>query len=264
MKKRIFGWTYALLVFVFLYTPIIVLALMSFNKSRYNTLPFTFSTKWYVDLFSNTKLINAAINSVYIAFITAILCVILGTALVLGIPEGKKKIRNIVNSIVLMPLTIPWLIMGLSLLLFLTKVGLSKNIFILIIGHIIISLPYAVLVIGARVSDMDKSIEEASYSLGANEWTTFRRIILPAILPAVIAGGFLSFMISFDNFVISYFLIPTGSSTLPIEIYSSIKFGFTPEINAVATIILVLSLVIIISIILLMQSSLKNIFRRQA
>lgn len=244
--------------------PIIVMAVMSFNKSRYNALPFTFSTEWYLELFNNTKLINAAINSVYIAFITAVLCVILGTALVLGIPEGKKKIKNTVNSIVLMPLTIPWLIMGLSLLLFLMKVGLSKNLFILIIGHVIISLPYAVLVIGARVSDMDKAIEEASYSLGANEWTTFRRIILPAILPAVIAGGFLSFMISFDNFVISYFLIPTGNSTLPIEIYSSIKFGFTPEINAVATIILAVSLIIIILIALLMQSSLKNIFRRGA
>jgi spermidine/putrescine transport system permease protein len=264
MKKQIFGWIYSLLIFIFLYMPIFVLALMSFNQSRYNTLPFTFSTQWYSALFNNAKLMGAALNSVYIAFITAIVCVILGTALMLGIPEGRTKVKNLVNSIVLMPLTIPWLIMGLSLLLFLMKMGISKNLFMLLIGHVIISLPYTVLVIGARLSDMDKSIEEASYSLGANEWTTFRRVIMPSILPAIIAGGFLSFMISFDNFIISYFLIPTGSSTLPIEIYSSIKFGFTPEINAVATIILTISLVLVVIIAMLMQSSLKNIFRRKA
>jgi spermidine/putrescine transport system permease protein len=264
MKRQIFGWGYATLIFLFLYTPIFVLALMSFNKSRYNTLPFVFSTEWYTVLFNNVTLMNAAINSCYIAFITAIVCVILGTALMLGLPEGRSKVRSIVNSIVLMPLTIPWIIMGLSLLLFLMKLGLSKNVFMLLIGHIIISLPYAVLVIGARLADMDKSVEEASYSLGANEWTTFRRIIIPSILPALIAGGFLAFMISFDNFIISYFLIPTGDSTLPIEIYSSIKFGFTPEINAVATIILTVSLACIIAIAVLMQSSLKNIFRREA
>ncbi|HEY3424644.1 MAG TPA: ABC transporter permease [Negativicutes bacterium] len=264
MKKQIFGWIYSLLIFIFLYMPIFVLALMSFNQSRYNTLPFTFSTQWYSALFNNAKLMDAALNSVYIASITAIVCVILGTALMLGIPEGRTKVKNLIHSIVLMPLTIPWLIMGLSLLLFLMKLGISKNLFMLLIGHIIISLPYAVLVIGARLSDMDKSIEEASYSLGANEWTTFRRIIMPSILPALIAGGFLSFMVSFDNFIISYFLIPTGSSTLPIEIYSSIKFGFTPEINAVATIILTMSLVLVVIIAMLMQSSLKNIFRRKA
>jgi spermidine/putrescine transport system permease protein len=205
---------------------------------------------------------DAVINSVYIATITAVICVVLATALMLGMPEGRSRIKRLVNSLVVMPLTIPWLIMGLSLLLFLMKLGLSKNLFMLLIGHVIISLPYAVLVIGARLADMDKSIEEAAYSLGANEWTTFYRIILPNIWSAIIAGGFLSFMISFDNFVISYFLIPSGSSTLPIEIYSSIKFGFTPEINAVATIILVVTMALIILIAALMQSSIKNVFGR--
>ncbi|HWR42330.1 ABC transporter permease [Sporomusa sp.] len=262
MKKQVLGWLYAILIFSFLYIPVFVLALMSFNQSRYNTLPFSFSTHWYGVLLNNTKLMDAVINSVYIATITAVICVVLATALMLGLPEGRTRIKSLVNSLVVMPLTIPWLIMGLSLLLFLMKLGLSKNLFMLLIGHVIISLPYAVLVIGARLADMDKSIEEAAYSLGANEWTTFYRIILPNIWSALIAGGFLAFMISFDNFVISYFLIPSGSSTLPIEIYSSIKFGFTPEINAVATIILVVTMAMIILIAALMQSSIKNVFGR--
>ena len=262
MKKQGLAWLYAVLIFSFLYIPVFVLALMSFNQSRYNTLPFSFSTHWYSVLLTNTKLMDAVINSVYIAAITAVVCVVLATALVLGLPAGRSRIRSFVNSLVLMPLTIPWLIMGLSLLLFLMELGLSKNLFMLLAGHIIISLPYAVLVIGARLADMDTSIEEAAYSLGANEWTTFYRIVLPNIWPALIAGGFLAFMISFDNFVISYFLIPSGSSTLPIEIYSSIKFGFTPEINAVATIILVVTMAMILLIAALMQSSIKNVFGR--
>lgn len=263
MKKQALAWLYAALIFSFLYIPVFVLALMSFNQSRYNTLPFSFSTHWYSVLLANTKLMDAVINSVYIAAITAVICVVLATALVLGLPAGgRSRVRSLVNSLVLMPLTIPWLIMGLALLLLLTELGFSKNLFMLLCGHIVISLPYAVLVIGARLADMDKSMEEAAYSLGANEWTTFYRIILPNIWPALIAGGFLAFMISFDNFVISYFLIPAGSSTLPIEIYSSIKFGFTPEINAAATIILVVTMAMILLIAALMQSSIKNIFGR--
>ncbi|MPN47475.1 hypothetical protein SDC9_195077 [bioreactor metagenome] len=179
----------------------------------------------------------------------------------LGNQEASAKIKALVNSAVVLPLTIPWLIMGLSLLLLLKSLGLDRNFLMLLIGHVIISLPYAVLVISARMQDMDKSVQEASYSLGANEWTTFIRVIFPMISPAMLAGGFMAFMVSFDNFVLSYFLIPTGTTTLPIEIYSSIKFGFTPEINAISTIILVLSLLVISIIAAIMGSSLKNFFR---
>lgn len=261
MAKRIFGWIYSIFIFCFLYVPILVLMAMSFNKSQYNALPFEFSNRWYLDLVKNTKLIDATVNSLYIATITGIICTILGTALMLGLIECRPKIKSLVNSLVVLPLTIPWIIMGLSILLLLRSLGLDRNFVVLLFGHIVISLPYAVLVIGARVQDMDKAIQEASYSLGANEWTTFIRITLPMIFPAMLAGGFLAFMISFDNFVLSYFLIPTGTSTLPIEIYSSIKFGFTPEINAISTIILSLSLIIILIISVIMQSSLKSIFK---
>lgn len=261
MVKKFLGWLYSFIVFCFLYIPIGVLMAMSFNESQYNALPFKFSSKWYLDLAQNTKLINATVNSLYLATITGIICVILGTTLVLGLMECRPQIKVLINSLVVLPLTIPWIIMGLSLLLFLRAMGLDRNFITLLIGHIVVSLPYAVLVIGARMQDMDKSIQEASYSLGANEWITFIRITLPMMFPAMLAGGFLAFMISFDNFVLSHFLIPTGTATLPIEIYSSIKFGFTPEINAISTIILSISLLIILLVSGMMQSSLKKILK---
>lgn len=261
MVKKIFSWVYSFTIFCFLYVPIIVLMAMSFNESQYNALPFKFSNKWYIALAENTKLMEATVNSLYLAAITGVICVILGTTLVLGLIECRPKIKSYINSLVVLPLTIPWIILGLSLLLLLRVLGLDRNFVVLLIGHVVISLPYAVLVIGARMQDMDRSVLEASYSLGANEWVTFIRVTLPMILPAILAGGFLAFMVSFDNFVMSYFLIPTGATTLPIEIHSSIKFGFTPEINAISTIILSISLAIILLIASMMGSTFKNLFK---
>ncbi len=258
--RNTLSWGYSFLLLLFLYTPIVVLMIMSFNTSQYNALPIVFTTKWYHALAQNDKIITATVNSLAIGFITALICIALSTAFALGLKQVKNEKKAFYNSLIMLPLTMPWLIMGLSLLLLLRMVGLDRNYLFLIIGHVIISLPYSALVILARVQDMGDEVEEASRSLGAHEWTTFHRVTLPMLLPAMLSGGFLSFMISFDNFVISYFLIPTGSSTLPIEIYTSIKFGFTPEMNAVATIILLASIITVTLIALLMRSSLKALF----
>lgn len=257
MAKKIAAWLYLSIVLMFLYTPIAVLVLMSFNKSQYNTLPFEFSLRWYEELFSNPRLIDSTLSSIYLALLTGLISVILATCLMLGLNKTRSRLKNWVQSFVILPLSIPWLIMGLSLLLLLRAIGLDRNFVFLLIGHVIVSFPYAVMVLRARMEGMDHHLQEASASLGANEWTTFTRIILPLIFPAILAGGFLSFMISFDNFIISYFLIPMGSSTLPIEIYTSIKFGFTPEINAVSTLILSGTIGILLLIVLLMGSTLK-------
>jgi spermidine/putrescine transport system permease protein len=261
MIKKGLGWTYALLVMLFLYAPILVLMAMSFNASRYNAMPFEFSMKWYHELAGDDKLIGAALSSVYIALATAVICVILATMLMLWLVQTNSKLKNAINSLVILPLTIPWLILGLSILLLLSALGIDKNYTVLLIGHLVIALPYAVLVIKARLQSMDLSINDASANLGANEWTTAFRITLPLLFPAMLAGGFLAFVISFDNFILSYFLIPSGSSTLPIEIYASIKFGFTPEINAVSTILLAATTVIIILIVTIMRTSLKFFFK---
>ncbi len=262
MRKGILSKFYVLLIMLYLYVPIIVLMIMGFNKSRYNSMPFEFTTEWYQALSTDSALQQAALNSVLLALVTGIVCVILATLFILGERHLSNKLKGFFNSIVMMPMSIPWLIMGLSLLLLIRFFNFDKSMFFVAAGHIVISLPYSMLVLKARVQSMDKSLEEMSASLGADGFTTFRRITLPAIAPAMVAGGFLSFMISFDNFAISYFLMPSGVSTLPIEIQTSIKFGFTPEINAVSTVIIGVSLVCLAVVGLIMGSSLKTMAGR--
>ena len=247
---------------LYLYVPIIVLMVMGFNKSRYNSMPFEFTTEWYQALSTDSALQQAALNSVLLALVTGVVCVLLATLFILGERHLSNKLKGIFNSIVMMPMSIPWLIMGLSLLLLIRFFNFDKSMFFVAAGHIVISLPYSMLVLKARVQSMDKDLEEMSASLGADGFTTFRRITLPAIAPAMVAGGFLSFMISFDNFAISYFLMPAGVSTLPIEIQTSIKFGFTPEINAVSTVIIGVSLLCLAVVGLIMGSSLKTMAGR--
>ncbi len=262
MKKGIVSKLYVFLIMLYLYVPIIVLMLMGFNKSRYNSMPFEFSLEWYKELIGDTVLQKAALNSVLLALVTGIICVMLATLFILGERYLSNRAKSLFNSISMMPMSIPWLIMGLSLLLLIRFFNFDKSMFFVSAGHVVISLPYSLLVLKARVQSMDKSLEEMSASLGASQLTTFRRITLPAIAPAMVAGGFLSFMISFDNFAISYFLMPAGVSTLPIEIQSSIKFGFTPEINAVSTVIIGVSLLCLAVVGLIMGSSLKTMVGR--
>lgn len=253
-KHNILSKIFVLLVLLYLYVPIIVLMVLSLNESRYNSLPFEFTTKWYEDMISNESLLLAAKNSLLLALITGIICTVLATLFTLGQRYLSKKVSGTFHSIVMMPMSIPWL----SLLLMIRSLGFTKNMAFVLAGHVIISLPYALLVLRARMSSLDKSLEEMSASLGAGPMTTFRRVMLPAIAPAMVAGGFLAFMISFDNFAISYFLMPSGVTTLPIEIQTSIKFGFTPEINAISTVIIGFSLIILLIVGIIMRSNLKD------
>ena len=257
-KHNILSKIFVVLVLLYLYVPILVLMCLSLNESRYNSLPFKFTTRWYEDMIANEALLTAAKNSLMLAFVTGIICTVLATLFTLGQRYLSRKVSGVFNSIVMMPMSIPWLIMGLSLLLMIRSLGFTKNMAFVLAGHVIISLPYALLVLRARMSSLDKSLEEMSASLGAGPMTTFRRVTLPAIAPAMVAGGFLSFMISFDNFAISYFLMPNGVSTLPIEIQTSIKFGFTPEINAISTVIIGFSLIILLIVGIIMRANLKE------
>ncbi len=247
-RSRFFSNFLIVAVMLFLYTPIAVVIMMGFNRSRYNSLPFEFTTVWYEALFQNDKLLGATWNSIWIAAITGLICVAIATAMVLGMRVLGVKARQRINALILMPLAIPWLILGLSLLLMIRAAGLTKSLGFVLAGHIVVSLPYAALVLLARIQGMDPMLEEASASLGAAPARTFWRIIMPMLAPGMAAAGFLAFMISFDNFVISYFLMPAGISSLPMEIHSSIRFGFTPEINAVSTLIICISLLCILGV----------------
>ena len=180
--------------------------------------------------------------------------------MLLGNPYLPRRLKNLAEFLMNMPLSIPWLVLGLSLLLMLRSVDMSKNLPFLLLGHIVVSFPYSALVLRSRMQSMDPALEEASASLGATAMTTFRRVTLPVIAPAVVAGGFLSFMISFGNFAISYFLIPVGMTTLPIEVNTSIKFGFTPEINAISTIVVGITVLCLALAGTILGSGIKSLF----
>ena len=259
--RKWFGWIYTVAVLVFLYAPIAVMIAMSLNESRYNQLPFRFSTRWYEALADNVRLLAATRYSISLAAVTAAICVVLGTALIYGISRSGRRKRRAVQTLVVVPLTIPWIILGVSLLLMLRALGLQRNLAFLLAGHVVVCLPYFALVLLARLDSLDRSLEDASCTLGANPGRTFLRISLPVLAPGILAGAFLAFLVSFNMFVISYFLIRTGLSTLPIQIYTAIKFGFTPEINAVSTIILLLSVVVFAAIASLARGSVKAFTR---
>lgn len=257
--KKILAWIYAGVIFLLIYLPIAVMAAMSFNRSRYNALPFEFSLHWYRELSANEELFASTRYSILLAAAAALICMLLGTLLVYGISRSSRRLKNRIQTLSILPLTIPWIILGISLLLFIRFLGFNRNFFFLLMGHVVVAIPYFILVLNARIESLDLSLEDASYTLGANALKTFWRVSLPTLLPAILAGAFLAFLVSFNMFVLSYFLIETGSSTLPIEIYTSIKFGFTPEINGISTLILAVSTLLFIAVAVLTRHTVKQL-----
>jgi spermidine/putrescine transport system permease protein len=240
------GKLYVGLLLAFLYLPIIIMALMSFNASPFYMLPIEWSTVWYQTFFANSQLIAATWNSLIIAVITTVISAILGTAASLALYRHDFPGKSLLQAALLPPIAIPWLITGTAMLIFFFGVGIGRGLHAIILGHVALALPYVIIVVNARLKTLAPELEEAARSLGANQWQVTRRVTLPWIAPGIIAGGLFAFAVSFDQFVVSYFLATPGQSTLPVEIYAAIRKGFTPEINAVSTIIIVLSMAIML------------------
>jgi spermidine/putrescine transport system permease protein len=240
------GKLYVGLLLLFLYLPIIIMALMSFNASPFYMLPIEWSTVWYETFFANSQLIAATWNSVLIAVITTIVSAILGTAASLALYRYDFPGKSVLQAALLPPIAIPWLITGTAMLIFFFGVGIGRGLHAIILGHVALALPYVIIDVNARLKTLAPELEEAARSLGANQWQVTRRVTLPWIAPGIIAGGLFAFAVSFDQFVVSYFLATPGQSTLPVEIYAAIRKGFTPEINAVSTIIILLSMAIML------------------
>jgi spermidine/putrescine transport system permease protein len=240
------GKFYLGLLLVFLYLPIVIMALMSFNASPFYMLPIEWSTVWYETFFSNRQLISSTWNSVFIALVTTIISAILGTSASLALYRYNFPGKAILTAALLPPIAIPWLITGTAMLIFFFGVGIGRGLHAMILGHVALALPYVIIVVNARLKTLAPELEEAARSLGATQWQVTRRVTLPWIAPGIIAGSLFAFAVSFDQFVVSYFLATPGQSTLPVEIYAAIRKGFTPEINAVSTIIIVLSMAIML------------------
>jgi spermidine/putrescine transport system permease protein len=249
MSKRVLtllGKVWLGLILVFLYAPIIVMAVMSFNASEFYALPFTFSTEWYRRLWTNEAILTASWRSVWIACTVTVIATALGTAASLALFRYDFRGKRLLQAMLFPPIAIPWLIIGTAMLIFFFSVGLGRGTPSVIIGHVALALPYVIVTVSARLNTFDITLEDAARSLGAGQWLVTRAVTLPWIAPGVIAGALFAFAVSFDQFVVSYFLAEPGDTTLPVLIYTAIRKGFTPEINAISTIIIVISMTVML------------------
>lgn len=245
MTRGIGAWllqAHLWLVLFFLYVPILVMAALGFNASPLYALPFEFDLVWYKALTTNAKLINAGIHSVTIALANTVIATALGTMAALAFARYTFRGKTVLQLLLFPPVAIPWLVIGTAMLVFFFWTGIGRGLHAILLGHVALSLPYVIVVVGARLATFPRAVEEAAATLGATPWQTFRRVTAPILAPGVIGGALFAFAVSFDQFVISYFLAPPGTTTLPVEIYGAIRKGFTPEINAISTIIIVVSM----------------------
>ena len=243
-RRGIGLWTAALAVYAFLYLPLAIVVAYSFNDSRLNAEWVGFTLHWYQVLLHNEDMLIAAGNSLLIAMVSSLVATILGTMAGIAIHRFDFKLLNLM---VLTPVAMPEILLGVSLLLFFIQVlNLTLGMLSIVLAHITFSIGFVAVVVRVALAALDESIFEAARDLGASPWQTFRHVTFPLILPGVIAGGLMAFTLSIDDFVITFFTAGVGVQTLPLRIYSMIKIAVTPEVNAVSTLLMLLTLTLIL------------------
>jgi len=225
--------------FAFLYIPMLILVIYSFNESKLVTVWAGFSTKWYGELLQNDAMIDAAWVTMQVAFFSSTLATVLGTmAAYVLVRRGRFYGRTVFSGMIYAPLVMPEVITGLSLLLLFIAIGMDRGVLTIVLAHTTFSMCYVSVVVSSRLISFDDSLEEAALDLGASQFEAFRLVTLPIIAPAVISGWLLAFTLSLDDLVIASFAAGPSSTTLPIKIFSSVRLGVSPEINALSTIII--------------------------
>ena len=234
-----FNITSVVLGFAFLYIPILLLVIYSFNESRLVTVWAGFSTKWYVEMFNNKGLMDAAWVTIRVALLSATVATVLGTLAALALVRHTRFTGRILfTGMVYAPLVMPEVITGLSLLLLFVSINLDRGFLTVTLAHITFSLCFVAVVVQSRLVTFDMSLEEAAQDLGCTPFEAFWKVTLPVISPAVVSGWMLAFTLSLDDLVIASFTSGPGATTLPMKIYSQVRLGVTPEINAVCTILI--------------------------
>ena len=239
-------------VYLFLYLPIAVLITLSFNDSRYAVVWQGFTTKWYTALLQGETVArvdpnaawNALLNSVEIAAATVVISSVFGTMLAFALDRYDFPGKRLFTGVVFMPIIIPSIVMGISLLLFFNIVGIQLGIGTAIIGHVAFGISFVAVVVAARLQTFDQTMEEAAMDLGANELETFRFVTLPMIKPGILAGALLAFAMSFDDFVVTFFIIGQ-ENTLPIFFFGMVRQGISPGVNVVAALIIVVTMALV-------------------
>jgi spermidine/putrescine transport system permease protein len=247
---------HSVLIYVFLYAPIVILVVFSFTRDSFGTRWTGFTLDWYAKLFANERLLGATWNTLKVAAISTVASTVIGTLTALAMERYRFRGRTAMDALLYLPIVIPEVVMALSLLAFfafsfgvirdVTGQQINLSITTVIISHIAFSISFVVVVVRASLKGFDRRLEEAAQDLGANEWQTFWRITFPLILPGIIGGALLAFTISLDDFIITFFTTGPGTSLLPVEVYGRVKRAITPEINAISTVMLLLSMTLVV------------------
>jgi spermidine/putrescine transport system permease protein len=232
-------------VFGFLYIPLVFVVGYSFNSNRVVTVWKGFSLEWYADVLSNDDIQRAVINSLRVASISTVLSVLFATGLAIGLLRMARAGKTVAWSLIMAPLVIPEIVFAIGTLALFVQIRFPLGVDAITLAHTAFCIPFALLPIRARLRSVDLAVYEAAADLGANEWVIFRRITLPLLAPGIVAGALLAFIISLDDFIVSYFLAGAGGTTLPVYIFGMIRNAITPGVNALSTLLLLVSVVIV-------------------
>jgi spermidine/putrescine transport system permease protein len=227
---------------LFLYLPIGVLILFSFNASRLSTSWQGFTLVWYGMLVRDHSLLTAALNSGCVAAVSTVLALCLGVSGVLGLEGLRLRQQDVIESAIMLPLVIPEVMMGVALMLFFVTIKMPLTLATVIIGHVVFNVPLVMVIVRARLKKLDRRLIEAARDLGASRWQVFHRVTEPLLRPAIVGAGLIAFTVSLDDFIVTFFVAGPGATTLPLKVYSMIKAGITPEINALSTIVVLASM----------------------
>ena len=243
------------LVFLFLYAPIAILVLFSLNAGRQTAVWEGFTLEWYGRLFRNDLILSAVRNSVVVGAASTLISTLFGTLAALALGRHRFAGKAATQALLYLPVIIPEIVVAAALVTFFGAAKLRLSLSTVVIAHVTFSLSYVAIVVRARLEGFDRSLEEAALDLGANPFETFRRVTLPLIFPGIAAGALLAFTLSIDDYVITSFVAGVGSTTLPLQIYSMLKVGVTPEVNAVSTLLLAATVAMIVAAQKLQQPS---------
>ena len=234
------AWT--VLVYLFMFLPVAVVVLLSFNASQFGSFPMTgFSFRWFVELAQNEAILRAFRTSVVLGLLTALISTTLGVLASLALVRYRVAGANLISTLLIAPILVPEVVLAVALLLFLNFLQINKSFTLLLLGHVIFTLPFVILVVQARLVSIKRDVEEAAMSLGASPQQTFFQVTLPLMLPAVLAGALFAFTISFDDITGTLFWKPGGVETVPTQIFAMLRNSISPEINALGTVMIVMT-----------------------
>jgi len=238
------SWLRSIAVFnlVFLYLPILVLLVFSFNASRLAATWQGFSWHWYGELIQDGALHAATRNSLVVAVVSTVLATVLGIPAAMGLERLARRSQHILGGMFMLPLVIPEVMMGVSLLLFFVMIGMPLGLTTVMLGHAAFNVPVVMVILRAKLQKLDPRLQEAAADLGASPWQVFRLVTLPLLRPAILGAVLMAFTVSLDDFIVTFFVAGPGATTLPLKVYSMIKSGISPEINALSALMVLLSM----------------------